>query len=213
MPRPKLPPMSPRKLSGVIFDADGVLQHAGPFAVEDGLWPALRARAFVDDLYGRLGAAELSDAQTFVAACARALEAAGWPHGPAAFLDDWRARAIEPDPAMLEDVRRLRAAGIACHVGSNQDAFWAAHLEQGLGYGALFDGLHLSCRLGAAKPQAAFFEAMLAAIPLPREELVFFDDKAANVEAALACGLEARLFTDRAQYLRDLDDLYGLASG
>ena len=111
---------------------------------------------------------------------------------------------------MLEDVRRLRAAGIACYLGSNQDAFWAAHLETALGYGQLLDGLFLSCRLGAAKPQAAFFEAMLAQIPLPREDLIFFDDKAANVEAALACGLEARLFTDRARYLRDLEDLYGL---
>ena len=112
---------------------------------------------------------------------------------------------------MLEDVRRLRAAGIACYLGSNQDAFWAAHLETALGYGQLLDGLFLSCRLGAAKPQAAFFEAMLAQIPLPREDLIFFDDKAANVEAALACGLEARLFTDRPQYLRDLEELYGLA--
>lgn len=202
--------MAGRKLSGVIFDADGVLQHAGPFAVEDGVWPAARARAFVADLYGgRLSAGDLTDAEAFTAACAQALEAAGWPRGPAAFLDDWRARAIAADPAMLEDVRRLRAAGIACYVGSNQDAFWAAHLEEGLGYGARFDGLYLSCRLGAAKPQAAFFEAMLADIPLPREELVFFDDKAANVEAALACGLEARLFTDRAGYLRDLEELYG----
>ncbi|MES2342092.1 MAG: HAD-IA family hydrolase, partial [Pseudomonadota bacterium] len=74
---------------------------------------------------------------------------------------------------------------------------------------ARFDGLYLSCRLGAAKPQAAFFEAMLADIPLPREELIFFDDKAANVEAAQACGLTARVFTDRAGYLRDLEELYG----
>ncbi len=50
---------------------------------------------------------------------------------------------------------------------------------------------------------------MLADIPLPREELIFFDDKAANVEAAQACGLTARVFTDRAGYLRDLEELYG----
>lgn len=202
--------MSPGKLSGVIFDADGVLQHAGPFLGEDWIWPAARHRAFVSDLYGgKLSAADLADAPTFAAACGRALAEAGWTEGADVYLARWAARAIAPDPAMLEDVRRLRAAGIACHVGSNQDAFWAAHLEHGLGYGALFDGLHLSCRLGAAKPQTAFFEAMLAAIPLPREALVFFDDKAANVAAAQACGLTARLFVDRAQYLRDLEDLYG----
>ncbi|MES2342093.1 MAG: hypothetical protein V4597_10470, partial [Pseudomonadota bacterium] len=122
--------MAGRKLSGVIFDADGVLQHAGPFGAEDWIWPAERHQAFLADLYGgRLSAGDLADAQAFAAACARALAAAGWPRDPALFLDRWRTRAIAPDPAMLEDVRRLRAAGIACYVGSNQDAFWAAHLE------------------------------------------------------------------------------------
>nr|WP_283816686.1 HAD-IA family hydrolase [Phenylobacterium glaciei] len=137
---------------------------------------------------------------------------AGWPHDAATYLERWAQENVIPDPAMLEDVRRLRAAGIACYLGSNQDAFWAAHVETTLGYGALLDGLFISCRLGVAKPQAAFFEAILAQIPFPREDLIFFDDKAANVEAALACGLEARLFTSRARYLQDLEELYGLES-
>lgn len=197
------------KLSGVIFDADGVLQHAGPFGTQDWVWPAGRHRDFVTGFYGAATPEVLADAEAFTVACGQALAQAGWPHDAATYLQRWTQGAVIPDPAMLEDVRRLRAAGIACYLGSNQDAFWAAHLETTLGYGTLLDGLFISCRLGAAKPQAAFFEAMLAQIPYPREELIFFDDKAANVEAALACGLEARLFTDRAQYLRDLEDLDG----
>lgn len=200
------------KLSGVIFDADGVLQHAGPFGTEDWVWSAQRHRDFVTGFYSAAAPETLADADAFTAACGRALAQAGWPHDAASYLERWAEGAVIPDPAMLEDVRRLRAAGVACYLGSNQDAFWAAHLETTLGYGALLDGLFISCRLGAAKPQAAFFEAMLAQIPYPREELIFFDDKAANVEAALACGLEARLFTDRARYLRDLEELYGLGA-
>lgn len=199
------------KLSGVIFDADGVLQHAGPFGTEDWIWPARRHRDFVTGFYGAASPEMLSDVAAFEAACGRALADAGWPLDPATYLARWAQGNVIPDPAMLEDVRRLRAAGIACYLGSNQDAFWAAHMETTLGYGKLLDGLFISCRLGVAKPQAAFFEAMLAQMPHPRDELIFFDDKAANVEAALACGLEARLFTDRAQYLRDLEDIYGLA--
>ena len=200
------------KLSGVIFDADGVLQHGGPFGTEDWVWSAQQHRDFVTGFYRTAAPETLADADAFAAACGRALAQAGWPHDPASYLERWAQGHVSPDPAMLEDVRRLRAAGVACYLGSNQDAFWAAHLETTLGYGALLDGLFISCRLGAAKPQAAFFEAMLAQIPFPREELIFFDDKAANVEAALACGLEARLFTDRAQYLRDLEALYGLGA-
>lgn len=198
-----------RKLRGVIFDADGVLQHAGPFGTADWVWSAQQHRDFVSGFYRAAAPEALVDVAAFTAACERALAQAGWPHDAATYLDRWAQENVIPDPAMLEDVRRLRAAGVACYLGSNQDAFWAAHVETALGYGALLDGLFISCRLGAAKPQAAFFEAMLAQIPIPREELIFFDDKAANVEAALACGLEARLFTDRAHYLRDLEDLYG----
>lgn len=200
------------KLSGVIFDADGVLQHAGPFGTGDWVWSARRHRDFVTGFYSAAAPETLADVGAFTAACGRALAQAGWPHEAADYLQRWAEGAVIPDPAMLEDVRRLRAAGVACYLGSNQDAFWAAHLETTLGYGTLLDGLFISCRLGAAKPQAAFFEAMLAQIPYPREELIFFDDKAANVEAALACGLEARLFTDRARYLRDLEELYGLGA-
>lgn len=202
--------MGARKLSGVIFDADGVLQHAGPFGTQDWVWSAGRHRDFVTGFYRAARPETLADVDAFVAASERALAEAGWPDAPATYLARWAEGAVVPDPDMLEDVRRLRAAGIACYLGSNQDAFWAAHIETTLGYGQLLDGLFISCRLGAAKPQAAFFEAMLAQIPFPREELIFFDDKAANVEAALACGLEARLFTDRARYLRDLEELYGL---
>ena len=203
--------MGARKLSGVIFDADGVLQHAGPFGTQDWVWSARQHRDFVSGFYRTAGPETLADVDAFIAACGTALAEAGWPQDAATYLARWAEGNVTPDPAMLEDVRQLRAAGIACYLGSNQDAFWAAHLETALGYGQLLDGLFLSCRLGAAKPQAAFFEAMLAQIPLPREDLIFFDDKAANVEAALACGLEARLFTDRPQYLRDLEELYGLA--
>ncbi|WP_340646473.1 HAD-IA family hydrolase [Phenylobacterium sp.] len=202
--------MSERKLSGVIFDADGVLQHGGPFGTEDWIWPARRHRDFITGFYSATPPEALADVSAFISACERALADAGWPQDAATYLARWADGHVIPDPAMLEDVRRLRAAGVACYLGSNQDAFWAAHVETALGYGQLFDGLFISCRLGAAKPQTAFFEAMLAQIPYPRQELIFFDDKSANVEAALACGLEARLFTGRAQYLRDLEERYGL---
>jgi putative hydrolase of the HAD superfamily len=199
-----------RKLSGVIFDADGVLQHAGPFGTEDWVWSAQQHRDFVTGFYRAAAPETLADVSAFTAACGKALAEAGWPHDAATYLNRWAEGNVIPDPAMLEDVKRLQAGGIACYLGSNQDAFWAAHVETTLGYGDLLDGLFISCRLGAAKPQPAFFEAMLAHIPFPREELIFFDDKAANVAAALACGLEARLFTDRAQYLHDLEQLFGV---
>lgn len=195
--------MGTMPLRGVIFDADGVLQHPDPGSI--GPWTEAQHRAFATRLYGSwLSSDDMLDATRIEARCDALLREMAWPGDPAAYLMLWAARAVVPDPAMMDEIARLRGLGVACYLGTNQDAYWARHMETVLGYGGLFDGLFFSCRLGAAKPQSAYFEAMLAAIPHPRESLVFFDDKAANVEAALACGLPARVFTDMASYQRDM---------
>ncbi|MDQ1429140.1 MAG: putative hydrolase of the superfamily, partial [Acidimicrobiaceae bacterium] len=56
-----------------------------------------------------------------------------------------------------------------------------------------------SCRLRAVKPEPAAFTAALAVLGCEPGEVVFFDDRQANVAAAAELGLRATLFTDPAQ--------------
>ncbi|MEA1996982.1 MAG: HAD family phosphatase [Gemmatimonadota bacterium] len=62
-----------------------------------------------------------------------------------------------------------------------------------------FHGQALSYRLGAMKPERAFFERSLAKFGLARDECLFIDDKARNVAGAHEYGLRAILHTDPAE--------------
>jgi putative hydrolase of the HAD superfamily len=59
----------------------------------------------------------------------------------------------------------------------------------------IFEHLLFSARLGVAKPDAAAFAAALDVIGEPAGAVVFIDDRAENVEAARASGLDSLLFT------------------
>jgi putative hydrolase of the HAD superfamily len=109
-------------------------------------------------------------------------------------------QAIEPwswfvaEPGVVELIRELRAAGIACHLATNQQAYRRAIMEDERGYGAWFDRTFYSCDLGLAKPDPAYFRAILAEIDVPASEVLFIDDNEANVAGARAVGLQAELY-------------------
>lgn len=78
----------------------------------------------------------------------------------------------------------LRANGVACWALTN---FAADTWERGVAlYPALgeFDGLVVSGREGAVKPDAAIYEIVEARAGTPPEALFFIDDRDYNVEAA-----------------------------
>ncbi len=58
-----------------------------------------------------------------------------------------------------------------------------------------FDHLIFSAQLGAVKPDAAAFDAAVRILGHPREEILFIDDRPANVQGAIDAGLRAVRFT------------------
>ena len=69
-----------------------------------------------------------------------------------------------------------------------------------MGLGQLVNGEFASCSVGVRKPEAAYFELVQRELgPLPRQ-IVFWDDAPGNVEAALAAGWAAHLYTDVAGF-------------
>lgn len=63
---------------------------------------------------------------------------------------------------------------------------------------AAFTRIFASHELRKRKPYPAIYQDIAIELGLPAEELVFFDDVAANVEGALRAGLEAHVFRDPA---------------
>jgi putative hydrolase of the HAD superfamily len=96
---------------------------------------------------------------------------------------------IEPVPASLDLVRRLRAAGYGVHLGTNQSLRRAAYMREELGYDDLFDVSCYSAELRLAKPDPAYFRTAAELIGAPAEQILFVDDVEPNVDGARETGM------------------------
>lgn len=87
----------------------------------------------------------------------------------------------------------MRAGGTAVSLASNQQLERARYMSQALGYEKAFDACFYSCHLGYAKLDPAYFRAILRASGTPAGEVLFLDDRPANVEAARSTGMQAEV--------------------
>lgn len=179
-------------VAAVLWDADGVLQHL-PAGWEASMRPVVGH--LVDDVEEFLAeafAAErpaLTGDTRWLDVLPGLLEKWGIAHAHDDALRVWLT--IEPVVETREIVERLRAAGVRCYLATNQDEHRGRHMHATLGYDKLFDGCFYSYELRVAKPDQAYFAAVLARLDLPGDTVLFVDDNAANVEAARSVGLRA----------------------
>ena len=187
--------MSP---AAVLWDADGVLQTV-PRGWEHTMRPVVEGH--VEDVEAFL-------VEAFEAEAPSLRGEVPWADQLTALLERWGVpelhdRAIEAwftilpvEPARAL-VRRVRAGGVACHLASNQDRTRAERMDTVLGYADLLDRRFYSCNLGVAKPDPAFFEAVLAVLGLGPGDVLFVDDNPVNVRTAAALGVRSSCWNDR----------------
>ena len=179
-------------ISAVLFDADGVVQRPSRdwWSQLNSLVPS-DSEAFVADLM----AAEkpsLVGKGDFRDAVADVLRRWNSPASIDEALEPWRW--FEAEPEVISLISSLRTAGVGCHLATNQQAYRRAVMQDERGYGAWFDETFYSCDLGLAKPDPAYFRAILSAIDVPASSVLFVDDNADNVAGALSVGLQAELY-------------------
>jgi putative hydrolase of the HAD superfamily len=180
-------------ISAVLFDADGVIQRSTIdwWSRLTSFVPAGDGEAFVADLM----AAEkpsLVGKGDFREAVAEVLRRWDSPVTVEDALEPWTWFAAEP--AVVELIRKLRADGIGCHLATNQQAYRRAIMQDERGYGEWFDQTFYSCDLGLAKPDPAYFRAILEAISQPADAVLFIDDNESNVAGARSVGLHAEVY-------------------
>jgi putative hydrolase of the HAD superfamily len=191
----------------VLFDVDGVLVH-GMHERED------RRRRWDTHLLADLGVEPTIFVEQFVRKCfvsdvitgrtplidelERWLPTVGYVGSPMNFISYWLHRDSQLNQPLLAGIRRLRTApGVGpLYVATNQEHLRAFHLWSTLGLQHMFDDIFYSARLGATKPDRAFFDAIASRIGLQEEVPLMFDDSVAVVEAARAYGWDAVLYAD-----------------
>jgi len=106
---------------------------------------------------------------------------------------------LQPIPASLALLERVRTAGHRLALLSNMPIPYADHLEAQHACFGWFEARVFSGRVGLVKPERAMFEHAREALALDLDQALFIDDHAANIEAAQANGWQAMLFENAAQ--------------
>lgn len=120
-------------------------------------------------------------------------------------LNDWDARMwTTENPPMLAWQCLLKSRGFKTAILSNMGDNVHARIEQEFPWVANFDAFVWSYQLGIAKPDPAIYRHVLAELQVEAGEVLFLDDKQANIEAARALGMTAHLFTTPERLREDL---------
>jgi len=191
----------------LLFDVDGVLihgVHAKPHLrrmwsthlKEDlGVDEEQYVREFIRERFVRN---VMLDRRSLVAELEEWLPKAGYAGSPLSFIAYWLHRDSQLNQPLLAVIRRLRAApGVGrLYIATNQEHLRAFHLWSTLGLQHIFDDMFYAARLGAMKPDPAFFEAAAERMGPQDGPPLLFDDSEEVVIAARAFGWDAAIYEE-----------------
>ncbi|WP_409159798.1 glucose-1-phosphatase [Pectobacterium sp. B2J-2] len=114
------------------------------------------------------------------------------------FTAGWQAIFVALRPEVIDIMQRLRQEGHRVVILSNTNrlhcSHWPALFPE---VGASADRIYLSQDIGLRKPELAIYHYVLTQEGVTPAKAVFFDDNAANVDAAQSLGIHSILVTDR----------------
>lgn len=100
--------------------------------------------------------------------------------------------------------QRLKAAGYRVFALTDNVHEIVAYLKSRHTFWPLFEGATVSAEIGLLKPDPAIYRHAIETHGLVPGETIFFDDIQANVDAAIAVGMAAKVFTTADQCEADL---------
>jgi putative hydrolase of the HAD superfamily len=115
------------------------------------------------------------------------------------------------NPPMLAWVERLQRAGIRTGILSNMPDAMEVGLRARHSWIEAFDHHTWSHAVNRAKPEPEIYQHAAEGLQTPPENILFIDDKAENITAALAAGMQAIQYSDHASFEQEMQ-ARGLAS-
>jgi putative hydrolase of the HAD superfamily len=105
---------------------------------------------------------------------------------------------------MLDWAQRLQRAGIRTGILSNIGDAMSAGLLAKHDWLKAFDHHTWSYTLNLAKPEPAIYLHAAEGLHTPPANILFIDDRAENIHAALAVGMQAIQYTDHAAFVHEM---------
>lgn len=125
------------------------------------------------------------------------LEAWGWQSGVEGLLKYWFERDHKIDTELVSYIQDLRKKKVICLLGTNNEKYRFAYMLDKMGFDKIFDKSYCSALLGCKKPDQEFFSKIYNELEnIKKEEVLFWDDKAENVESAKDFGINAEIYTN-----------------
>lgn len=183
-------------IKAVIFDADGVLIHqftyfSERFSVEYGVSKQKMLEffngEFLECLVGKKDLKEILP---------RYMKKWGWDKSVEDLLIYWFETERDLDQNLIDYIYSLKDKGIIVMVGTNNEKHRTEYMRRDLGFGKIFHVVYGSGEIGYAKPDHKFFEHILSDQDLAKDEVLFWDDRLENVEAAREFGINGELYTN-----------------
>ncbi len=179
----------------IIFDADGVLIRGKYFTYY--LEKDFRIRrkttkeffdgVFMDCIVGK------KDLRTELIPY---LNEWGWKKSLDDFLDYWHKSEHNIDKHLIAYIQKLRKNGVTCCLATNQNEIRFSYMLNDMGFKDYFDKVYASGLLGYRKPYKEFYEKIIVDLVVTnKNEVLFWDDRLENVEAAVAFGIQAEMYT------------------
>lgn len=146
------------------------------------------------------------DDEAFEAGFAARLAAHGAPVEASGLLARMQA-GFGPDPAMVDGLAALRAAGVPVALVTNQ---FGRGTYRGFDLPALADAVVVSTEIGVRKPSRRIYAIACERLGVAPETAVMVDDIQHNLDGAARLGIEGVLHVDAPTTLAELDDRFGL---
>jgi putative hydrolase of the HAD superfamily len=190
------------KIDALLFDLGGVVieidfgRAFARWAGAGGQVDAIRSRFSFDLAYERHERGEIGASEYFASLRA----SLGTDLSDAELAEGWNAIYLDEVPGIRALLQALEARlPLYAFTNSNptHQACWEPRYADTL---KSFRRIFVSCEMGLRKPEPQAFAAIAAAIDVPLERILFFDDTRANVEGARAVGMPA-------VHVRSLDDV------
>jgi putative hydrolase of the HAD superfamily len=112
--------------------------------------------------------------------------------------------ALEPNPAMIELMRELKAEGYQMAMLTNNVREWEPLWRSMLPVDEIFETVVDSGFVGCRKPESKIYELTLERIERPADACLFVDDVLVNCEGARKAGLHAVHFQDNEQAIPEI---------
>ena len=188
----------------VLLDLDGVVRHFDPthrpgIERKYGLEPdILRPTAFEATLIDQVVTGAITRA--------RWIEIIGERVGTIEAAAEWLGNRGAPDPEMLDECDRLRAAGYTVTILTNGTDIIPDEMVE-LGIGERVDAVFNSWDIGHAKPDRRAFEHCVRELGVDPVDVFFTDDTESKLPGAIEIGMTARHFTGVEPFRSHLTEL------